>query len=368
MPRSRHLCTLVLVLVLLAGCGTASNSSTTTEEGSSADLAAATPASPVTAFGVGGAYVPAESAAVRCVTPDLRSIQGSGPTSGDKNLVIAGALNLRSGPGVDCSLVGSLGFGTLVSAIGPEIDVDRQTWRFISTPQGDAFVISSALQPPPEQDPLLISVLMYHHIGDGDGPRFVSEASLEAQLKWLGDQGYAAMTPADLVAHVDGGLPIPARPIVISIDDYWEPTPDFIRLLEKYGFRGTYMRPNGAQLPEDKIVTLARQRQVCGHTVTHPYLDSLTPEEQTWQIAENKRWLEEIGGQPVTCFAYPFGHFNDATVGTVQPAGYVIAFGAHSGQGHIEALNRWNVPRIEVSGEWTLEDFIAIMETVQRRS
>src|SRR5688500_17684934 len=134
---------------------------------------------------------------------------------------------------------------------------------------------------------------MYHRIGDGEGPLFVSEDSLEAQLKWLRDQGYAALTPADLVAHIDRGLPIPARPIIISIDDYWEPTPDFVRLLEKYGFRGTYVLPNGAQLSEDEIVALAKQGQVCGHTVTHPYLDSLPPEEQTWQIAENKRWLEE---------------------------------------------------------------------------
>ncbi len=195
MPRSGQLCPLVLVLALLAGCGTASNSNTTTREGSSADLAAATPVSPVTALGVGGAYIPAQSAAVRCVTPDRRAIQGSGSTGEDKNLVVVGALNLRSGPGVDCDLVGLLGFGTHVSAIGPE-----------------------------------------------------------------------------------------------------------------------------------------------------------------------------IVGQDRTCFAYPIGHFNDTTIAAVQSAGYEIAFGANVGQGSLASLNRWNVPRIEVSGEWTLEDFIAIMEDVQRRS
>jgi peptidoglycan/xylan/chitin deacetylase (PgdA/CDA1 family) len=320
------------------------------------------------AFGVGGSYVPAESAAIRCVTPDRLTLQSSGVTGGAQNLVIVGALNLRSGPGRDCGLVGSLGFGTLVSTIGPEIAFGRQTWRFVSTPQGDGFVISSALQTPPEQAPALIPVLMYHRIGDGEGPLFVSRKSLEAQLKWLRDQGYATLTPADLVAHIDRGLPIPARPIIISIDDYWEPTPDFLRLLEKYGFRGTYVLPNGAQLSEDEIVALARQGEVCGHTVTHPYLDSLTPEEQKWQIAENKDWLEDIVGHSVTCFAYPFGHFNETTIATVQSAGYQVAFGANGGQGSLTTLNRWNVPRIEVSGEWTLEDFIAIMEDVHRRS
>ncbi len=319
-------------------------------------------------FGIGGAYVPAESAAVRCVTPDRRSIQGSGVASGDQNIVIVGALNLRSGPGRDCDLVGSLGFGTIVSAIGPEIAYGNQTWRFVSTPHGEGFVISTALQLPPEKDPALIPVLMYHRIGDGEGPLFVSRKSLEAQLKWLRDQGYATLTPADLVAHIDRGLPIPARPIIISIDDYWEPTPDFMRLLEKYEFRGTYVLPNGAHLTEEEIIALAQQGQVCGHTVTHPYLNTLTAEKQKWQITENKTWLEHILGMKVTCFAYPFGQFNDTTISTIKSAGYEIAFGATGGQGHIAALDRWNVPRIEVSGEWTLEDFIAIMEDVLRRS
>jgi peptidoglycan/xylan/chitin deacetylase (PgdA/CDA1 family) len=367
-PRPGHRCTLLLVLLLLAGCGTTSNSSSTnTEEDSTSDLAVAPPATPEIAFGVGGGEGTPDPAAARCATPDRLSVQGSRSDSA-QNLVIVGSLNLRSGPGVDCDTVGTLNFGTLVSSIGPEITLKRHVWRFVSTPQGDGFVVSSAIQPLPEQTPGIIPVLMYHRIGEGDGPLFVSRNSLEAQLKWLRDQGYVALTPADLVSHIDYGLPMPARPIIISIDDYWEPTPDFMRLLEKYGFRGTYVLPNGAQLTEEEIIALARQGQVCGHTVTHPYLDSLPPEDQKRQIKDNKKWLERIVGMKVTCFAYPFGHFNDTTIATVESAGYEIAFGASGGQAHLATLDRWNVPRIEVSGDWTLEDFIWIMEDIQRRS
>src|SRR3712207_9585248 len=64
----------------------------------------------------------------------------------------------------------------------------------------------------------------------------------------------------------------------------------------------------------------------CGHTVNHLDLSQLAPAEQRAEIVDNKLWLEGILGQPVTCFGYPFGRYNDATDVIVDEAGYLLAF------------------------------------------
>lgn len=61
------------------------------------------------------------------------------------------------------------------------------------------------------------------------------------------------------------------------------------------------------------------------HTVTHPFLTSLTDDEISWEISESKRRLEEITGTPVTSFAYPFGQFSEAIIQKVKDSGFEMA-------------------------------------------
>jgi peptidoglycan/xylan/chitin deacetylase (PgdA/CDA1 family) len=65
--------------------------------------------------------------------------------------------------------------------------------------------------------------------------------------------------------------------------------------------------------------------EVGAHTVTHPVLSALTPERQRHEIRESKSHLEDILGAPVRAFAYPYGNYNDATVGIVREAGFTSA-------------------------------------------
>ena len=48
-----------------------------------------------------------------------------------------------------------------------------------------------------------------------------------------------------------------------------------------------------------------------GHTVTHPYLSRLTPEQAYWELAECKRRIETELQAPVAHFAYPNGRDED---------------------------------------------------------
>jgi peptidoglycan/xylan/chitin deacetylase (PgdA/CDA1 family) len=95
--------------------------------------------------------------------------------------------------------------------------------------------------------------------------------------------------------------------------------------------------------------------------VSHPFLDQLDYDGQYYEIVENKAWLDSITGVSTTCFAYPFGAFSDVTTQIVIDAGYRIAFHAWDGIQWFESIDRWHVTRIEVSGEWDISTFAAVV-------
>jgi peptidoglycan/xylan/chitin deacetylase (PgdA/CDA1 family) len=63
-------------------------------------------------------------------------------------------------------------------------------------------------------------------------------------------------------------------------------------------------------LNENQLRDLSRHPLVTigGHTVTHCNLARASEAVARWEIAENRRFLQDATGQPVEHFAYPFGH------------------------------------------------------------
>jgi hypothetical protein len=64
-----------------------------------------------------------------------------------------------------------------------------------------------------------LPVLMYHHIGSWPSPYSVATSNFTAQLDWLQANGYHAVTLHQVFAALFGPAPLPAKPVVISIDD-----------------------------------------------------------------------------------------------------------------------------------------------------
>ncbi len=274
----------------------------------------------------------------------------------------ADAVNLRSGPGLGCAVIASLAAGAPVSVRGTPIAADGETWLPVSSPSGEGYIVSESYLPPGSWDaPVAVAVLMYHDLND-DANRFVvAPWQLEQQLIWLRDNGYTSITPRDLIGFLDNGTPLPPRPVILSVDDGWASTRIFRDLLAAYGFRGTYMLPNYAELTQEEISELNQTGEVCGHSVSHPFLDQLSYDGQYAEIVENKAWLDAITGVSTTCFAYPFGAFSEVTTQIVIDAGYRIGFHAWDGIQFFDSFDRWHITRIEVSGDWDLATFAAVV-------
>lgn len=65
--------------------------------------------------------------------------------------------------------------------------------------------------------------------------------------------------------------------------------------------------------------------EVGAHTVTHPFLSTISPEAQQKEIQQNKAELEEIFGHSIESFAYPHGNYNLHTSEIVRQAGFTCA-------------------------------------------
>ena len=86
-----------------------------------------------------------------------------------------------------------------------------------------------------------LPILMYHSIlrdPAKTGAYVIRPETVESDLAWLKNHGYETVTVADLLAYVDDGMPLPERPVMITLDDgNLNNATYLLPLLEKYDMR-----------------------------------------------------------------------------------------------------------------------------------
>ena len=93
-----------------------------------------------------------------------------------------------------------------------------------------------------------------------------------------------------------------------------------------------------------------------GHTLHHPKLDTLTEEEQRYEIEENKIYLEKTLGEKLYSFAYPYGIFNETSKKIVKELGFNYGIATDSGKFYIED-DLYQVRRIGIFSDITMSKF-----------
>lgn len=94
------------------------------------------------------------------------------------------------------------------------------------------------------------------------------------------------------------------------------------------------------------------------HTITHPVLSSIPEAVQKDEILNSKLQLEEILGQPVASFAYPYGEradYTNQTVKIVKEAGFSLACSNFKGVVQ-PGVDLFQLPRFVV-GDWSGDEF-----------
>jgi len=210
-----------------------------------------------------------------------------------------------------------------------------------------------------------VPILCYHQIRDWR-PRDSKSAkdyivpvdAFKKQMQMLADSGYHAILPDQLYAYLATGAPLPTKPVMLTFDDtdldqFTVARPE----LEKHGFKAVYFvmtvslgRPK--YMSKAQVKQLADEGNVIGsHTWDHHNVKKYQGHDWVTQIEKPTKTLEEITGQKITYFAYPFGLWNPEAIPELKKRGFVAAFSLAEKRDQQDPL--FTIRRIIASGYWT---------------
>ncbi len=175
-----------------------------------------------------------------------------------------------------------------------------------------------------------IPILTYHSIDESGSVISTSPKRFRRQMRLLRESSCQVIPLQNIVAALREHRDLPANALAITFDDGFESLYDCaFPVLQDYGFPATVFlvtafcgRPSPWNSRTRKLgaAALATWDQIaemaCGgidigsHTVTHPDLTRLQPEEAETEIRSSRRMIEDRLGRLVSSFAYPFGRSN----------------------------------------------------------
>ena len=230
-----------------------------------------------------------------------------------------------------------------------------------------------------------LPALMYHKIGDPPpGSKlkklWVSAGKFRAQLGWLRDRGYAAVSLSDWRDAEKGIKPLPEKPVLITFDDGYANNFDAAYpLLREFGMKANVFLVyetiethnswhNPAGEPWMKMLTWAQIKEMQdsgvfefgSHTMRHRCLTEIPLEDARWEMTESKKRLEDALGREVLGFAYPYGAgaYDPAVRRAALEAGYRFDFGIKQGITTLPwAREAEAIRRLLIRGDGSLFDF-----------
>lgn len=177
-----------------------------------------------------------------------------------------------------------------------------------------------------EQGSKFVPILAYHSVSDNlfgySHPYYqinTSPAIFAQQMKWLRNAGYRTFDLHDLPAAFESGMDL-SKHFVITFDDgYRDIFTEGWPVMHQCGFTATVflatdriqntpLRYEGAEYLTWRDVRELHAEGISfgSHTVTHPDLRSLQPEEIDYELGFSKETIEQVLGTPVRSFSYPF--------------------------------------------------------------
>lgn len=132
-----------------------------------------------------------------------------------------------------------------------------------------------------------------------------------------------------------------AKAFNFSYDDGVMQDVRFVRLLNKYGLKGTFNLNSGLlkqeftwthacglpvkRLSEDAVKDLYDGHEVACHTYSHPYMDQYSETDVLREIGADRFFLERLFGREVAGYATPFYYFSDLIASCVWQCGLEYA-------------------------------------------
>lgn len=162
----------------------------------------------------------------------------------------------------------------------------------------------------------------------------VDPSVFAAQMRWLKQHGYHAVSQRQLFEALEHGATLPPKPVMITFDDgYRDVLGKASPILERLAMPATaYVITSRISGGDPSFLTWGNLRAlehrgvtIGSHTVHHLELPSLSDADALAELRDSRAMLEQRLGHPVQWFAYPAGAEDARAVALVRQAGYVLA-------------------------------------------
>jgi peptidoglycan/xylan/chitin deacetylase (PgdA/CDA1 family) len=198
-----------------------------------------------------------------------------------------------------------------------------------------------------------VPILVYHALGPVPAGAafpslYVSDADFEAEMAWLHQNGYQAVTLDEMMNAWYHGGTLPAKPIVVTFDNGYPEQVTFApRVMARYGWPGVLNEITEDHLPPSYIWPVIHMGwEVDSHSLTHPNLTQLDSAELTAQVAGSRTYLQKTFHIKANSFCYPSSIYNSAVIAAVKAAGYTNA--TTEAHAYATSAEPYLLPRFEI--------------------
>ncbi|MBI3248590.1 MAG: polysaccharide deacetylase family protein [Deltaproteobacteria bacterium] len=220
-----------------------------------------------------------------------------------------------------------------------------------------------------------VRILYYHSVSDLPVRSSVAPEVFAAHMEHLSRHDYRVLSLTDAVQCLQARSPLPLKSVVLTFDDgFVDNYEQAFPILTRYKFPATVFLAT-SYIGSGCLPTLTRTEFVPqpltweqvkemhaggvefgSHTLTHPMLSQVSPEQVRQEVRDSKCLMEDILGAPVRFFCYPRGDFSAAVRQTVQDEGYAAACTIRPGVNDA-STDLFTLKRTYMSRRDTLEEF-----------
>ncbi len=220
---------------------------------------------------------------------------------------------------------------------------------------GTGMFAAAGAQVQTAEEPPSAVVLMYHRFGEEGLPSTnIRLDQFKEHIAILTDGRYRVLPLEEIVEALAQGSPLPDRTVAITIDD-----------TSRSVFTEALPRLQAAGLPFTLFVNTDSVGQIAGtlswleiramaeagvtigaHSAAHghmAFMDRGTLEQDFARMTST--FLRELGYVP-RLYAYPYGEYSAELVAMIENAGYLAAFGQHSG---VAVADLFTLPRFALN-------------------
>ncbi len=228
-----------------------------------------------------------------------------------------------------------------------------------------------------------VPILMYHYIAipPADADDYRRELSLDPaifvqHLDYLQQQGYTTMRLEDLISYLQRGVPeLPPKPIILTFDDgYRDNYDNAFPALAGHGMIGTFFiitdfadlaatDPNYARYATwDQLRDMdAAGMEIGSHSRNHPDLRGKDVDFLVWQALGSSQTIAANLGKKPRVLAYPFGSYDQQVIDVFHSAGF---WGAVTTQPGVEQRTDqvFELKRLRISSKTGVAELAALLQ------